>query len=227
MTALHLSSRHSQPLLTLIFWFLPLVQYFELLSLSLFPAPNMAAATAMANRHIVSTTLHHLSDMKYKTRRQYGPDQPVEFMEFRPTLVPSILVNKLWADEGTSILWKRYPHLPALRGMDAKRRQYYANKVEQVFSLSPPLGHPETLDYLDGLEWPNLKSLELEVDFQRHGSKFASMLHARLEHVELSGCQSGGSRYFAEGVIPALMVSWFAWQLRNGVDSHRNHVKIL
>lgn len=65
----------------------------------------MAAPAALADRQILHTILRHLSDMKYKDRRQYGPDQPVEFLEFRPTLVPAILVNRLWADEGTSILW--------------------------------------------------------------------------------------------------------------------------
>ena len=164
----------------------------------------MAATTAMMNRHIVSTILHHLSDMKYKDRRQRGPDQPVELLEFRPTLVPAILVNKLWADAGTSVLWKRYPHLPALKFMDMERRQYYANKVHQIFSLSPPPGHPETLDYLDNLEWSSLKSLELEVDFIGHGAKFLNMLHPGLEHFELSGMQSGGATYFADVVLPSL-----------------------
>jgi hypothetical protein len=65
----------------------------------------MAALAALANHHILSRILLSLSDMKYKERRQYGPEQPVEFLEFRPTLVPAILVNKLWAEEGTSILW--------------------------------------------------------------------------------------------------------------------------
>lgn len=65
----------------------------------------MAMSAALSDRHIVSTILASLSDMKYKDRRQYGPDEPVQFLEFRPTLVPAILVNKLWADEGTSILW--------------------------------------------------------------------------------------------------------------------------
>jgi hypothetical protein len=142
--------------------------------------------------------------MKYKDRRQRGPDQPVELLEFRPTLVPAILVNKLWADEGTSILWKRYPHLPAFKVMDIERRQNYANKVQQIFSLSPPPGHPEQLDYLDNLEWPNLKSLELEIDFIRHGAKFLDMIHPGLELLELSGVQSGGSAYFAEVVLSSL-----------------------
>lgn len=91
--------------------------------------------------------------------------------------------------------------------MPVERRQYYANKVYLVFSLSPPLGSTETLDYLEGLSWPNLKNLELEVDLQRYGSPFKSMLHAGLEHLELSGCQSGGSQYFIETILPTIFVS--------------------
>jgi hypothetical protein len=167
----------------------------------------MALQTAMTDRHLVSRVLHHLSDMKYKDRRQYGPDQPVEFLEFRPTLVPSILVSRLWADEGTTVLWRRYPHLPALKGMPIERRQYYAAKVQYVYALSPAPGHDDALDYLETLAWPKLKSLELEVDFMRHGASFASMLHAGLEHLDISGFQSGDSQYFSAAVLPALLVS--------------------
>ncbi|KAF1973976.1 hypothetical protein BU23DRAFT_589236 [Bimuria novae-zelandiae CBS 107.79] len=135
----------------------------------------MAASKALANRQILSNILHHLSDM--------NSDQTVEFLEFRPTLVPAILVNCQMAPE---------------------RRQYYANKVYYVFLLSPLLGSAETLDFLDSLAWPNLKSLELEVDLQRYGSLFVSMLHDGLEHVELFGYQSGGVEYFAATVLPAL-----------------------
>jgi hypothetical protein len=169
----------------------------------------MAAATALANRQIVSIILLQLSNMKYKDRRQRGPDEPVELLEFRPTLIPSILVNRLWADEGTSILWMRYPHLPALRDMAPERKQYYANKVSWIFCLSPPPGHAESLDYLDGLQWPNLKVLEMEIDFNRHGAKFLAMLHSGLEQLELSGFQSGGAAYFKEVTLPSLLVRIF------------------
>ena len=91
--------------------------------------------------------------------------------------------------------------------MSPERRQYYANKVHHVFALSPPLGGIETLDYLEALSWPNLKSLELEVDLQLHGAPLRSMLHDGLEHVELSGFQSGGSQYFVDTILPALFVS--------------------
>jgi hypothetical protein len=166
----------------------------------------MAVATALADRRIVSNILRELSDMKYKDRRQRSPDDPVEFLEFRPTLVPAILVNRLWADEGTSVLWKRYPHLPALQQMDAGRRQHYADKVEHIFALGPPPTSAELPDYLQGIRWPNLTSLELEIDFIRHGAIFSGMLHAGLEYLELSGRQSGGTSYFSEVTLPSLFV---------------------
>ncbi|KAF1836795.1 hypothetical protein BDW02DRAFT_208525 [Decorospora gaudefroyi] len=162
-----------------------------------------AAATATADNRIVALILHHLSDMKYKDRRQPGPDQPVEFLEFRPTLVPSILVNKLWAEEGTSILWKRYPHLPALQSMTSNRRQWYANKVESLFVLGAVDGE-EDLTHLEGLEWPNLKTLELEIDWKRRAKAVKAMLHAGLERLEFLGPQSGDSHYIAGTVLPAL-----------------------
>ena len=164
----------------------------------------MAAAEAVANRRVISTILHHLSDMKYKDRRQQGPDQPVEFMEFRPTLVPSILVNKMWADEATSILWKRYPHLPALKSMKLDRRQWYANKVERLFILGPSPDNEEDLAYLEGLTWPHLRNLELEVDWKAHGKSFEAMLHGGLEHLEYSGPQTGDSKFITEFLLPTL-----------------------
>ncbi|KAF2112356.1 hypothetical protein BDV96DRAFT_498011, partial [Lophiotrema nucula] len=166
-----------------------------------------AASAALADRHILGRILHLLSDMRYKDRRQRGPDQPVELLEFRPTLVPCVLVNKFWADEATSVLWKRYPHLPALKNMTPERRQYYANKVHQIFSLGPPPGHPENMEYLDGLRWPGLKSLEIEIDFSRHGARFLPMLHKELEHLELSGEQGGGPAYFTNVVLPGLFAN--------------------
>jgi hypothetical protein len=176
-------------------------------SFSLFSSDVMAATQALAERRIVSLILEHLSDMKYKERRQSGPDQPVEFLEFRPTLVPSILVNKLWANEGTSVLWKRYPHLPALREMQVERQLWYANKVERLFVMSPSPDEGDDMTYLEPLEWPNLKYLELEVDWKRHGNSLQRMLHAKLEHLELSAPQSGGSRYITEQLLPNLFTS--------------------
>jgi hypothetical protein len=167
----------------------------------------MAAAVALADRHIVSLVLHHLSEMKYKDRRQGGPDQPVELLEFRPTLVPSILVNKLWADESTSILWKRYPHLPALQAMDPNRSQYYANKVERLFVSSPSPESDGDLAYLAHLDWPQLKTLELEADWTKHGRNLKRMTHAALEHLEVTGIQTGDSSHLNTVLLPDLFAS--------------------
>ena len=167
----------------------------------------MAASVVMTDRHIVSTVLHHLSDMKYRDRRQYGPNQPVEFLEFRPTLVPAILVNRLWADEGTTILWRRYPHVPALEFMPLNRKQYYASKVQRIFVTNPTGDFSEMLEYLDGLRWPNLRTLESEVDLARFGRSLRSMLHGGLNRLKLSGYQSGGPKYLADVVLPMVFVS--------------------
>jgi hypothetical protein len=165
-----------------------------------------AAAAATADHRIVSLVLHHLSDMKYKDRRQPGPDQPVEFLEFRPTLVPSIMVNKLWAEEGTSILWKRYPHLPALQDMTFDRRQWYASKVERLFVLGTA-DDEEDMVHLEGLKWPKLKTLELEVDWKKHAKGTSTMLYAGLEHLEFLGSQSGDSHFIAGTVLPVLFAA--------------------
>lgn len=167
----------------------------------------MATALAVADRRIVSLILEHLSNMKYKDRRQGGPDQPVEFLEFRPTLVPAMLTNKLWCDEGTSILWKRYPYLRALTSMPLERRQWYAAKIESIFVLSPALDSGEDLAFLHNLELPALKCLELDVDWQQHGSQIQTMLHSGLEYLDISGERLGSSSYVVETIFAAVFAS--------------------
>lgn len=161
----------------------------------------MATALALADGHLVSLVLSHLSDTTYKDRRQNGPDQPVEFLEFRPTLLPSICVSKLWADAGTSILWRRYPHLPAMQRIPIERRKWYASKVERIYLLSPPSENGEDLGYLEQLEWPCLKSLELEGDWGGHDRVLNHMLHQNLEHLEISATPSGDSTYIAKTLL--------------------------
>ncbi|KAF2013625.1 hypothetical protein BU24DRAFT_241849 [Aaosphaeria arxii CBS 175.79] len=165
-------------------------------------------SSALSNGYIVSTILEHLSNMKYKVRRQQAPELPVELLEFRPTLIPSILVNQLWADEGISILWKRYPYLPALHLIEPTRRQYYASKIQHLFYRSLISEKQETtLDFLNTLNWSNLKTLELEIDLSADRAQFSALLHPSLEHLELSGTQSGTSSELASSVLPSLFSS--------------------
>jgi hypothetical protein len=164
----------------------------------------MATTLALADGRLVSLVLSHLSDMTYKDRRQNGPDQPVEFIEFRPTLLPSICVSKLWADAGTSILWKRYPHLPAMQRIPIERRKWYASKVERIYLLSPPSGSGEDLGYLEQLDWPCLKSLELEGDWRDQNRALYHMLHPNLEHLEISATLLDHSTHIAKTLLPKL-----------------------
>ncbi|KAH7077386.1 hypothetical protein FB567DRAFT_148987 [Paraphoma chrysanthemicola] len=164
----------------------------------------MASAMALANGHIVSLVLYHLSNMRYKERRQRGPDQPVELLTFRPTLVPPILVNKLWAEEGTSILWRRFPQLPALKSMDRERRQWYANKVEKMFIESSSEEIAGGMSYLDYLHWPRLKTLELEVDWEKDGLNLEYALRSDLDHLVIHRLQARNTERVMELVLPHL-----------------------
>ena len=125
-------------------------------------------------------------------------------------------------------LRRRYPHLPALEYMTPERRQYYANKVRCIF-LSSPHSDTETLDYLDRLSWPNLRRLEIEIDLKMHSAPLINMLHDKLEHVDLSGTQSGGSKHFTETILPMIFVSFVlchSLSYERKTNKSRAHVRI-
>jgi hypothetical protein len=60
------------------------------------------------------------------------------------------------------------------------------------------------LVHLEGLVWPKLKTLELEIDWKFHGKAVNTMLRTGLEHLELLGPQSGDSHFIAATMLPAL-----------------------
>ncbi|KAF2499154.1 hypothetical protein BU16DRAFT_503088 [Lophium mytilinum] len=163
-----------------------------------------AAERVLTDPIFVLKILKTLSSMKYKVKRQFAPETPVEWLEFRPTLVPSILVSRLWANEGTSVLWENYPHLLAMADMPVNRKQHYANKVHKIFIMSPLPGSPISLEHLRDLQWPLLESLEMDIDFARHGEQIRSMMGPTLKHLELSGYQSEGAEYFGQFVLPTI-----------------------
>ncbi|KAF9692261.1 hypothetical protein EKO04_009774 [Ascochyta lentis] len=165
----------------------------------------MAHAEATANRNIVSSILRHLSDISDKHRHQRSLEYPVELLEVRHSLLPAILVNSLWAEAGTSIIWKQTPDISALKRMQPRRRQKYANKIEQVQLSDAADESDEDYEYLKDLEWPKLKSLEVDLDWQLHQHHLRALLHADLEHLIVTGRQSGGSSYVAQVTLPALL----------------------
>lgn len=165
----------------------------------------MAQAEATANRNIVARILHHHTEITERYRHQRSLEYPVELLEVRHSLLPVILVNRLWADAATSILWKQPPNLSALKWMQHDRRQVYASKVEQLQLSDPQDESDNEYDYLRDLEWPRLKSLELNLDWQLYQHHLRGLLHADLESLTVSGTQSGGSSYVAQVTLPALL----------------------
>lgn len=167
----------------------------------------MASAKVMADGPFVCMILQQLSNMTWRDRVQPSPEQRVELHEYRPTLVPSILVNKLWASAGRSILWKRYPPLPALAHIAIERRQLYADMIESLFVRQPSAEEDEDFDFLASLDWSNLKNLDLELDWTMHERGLKRTLHPGLETVELVGVQQRDSRLIAQEFLPHLFRS--------------------
>lgn len=164
----------------------------------------MAHAEATANRKIVSRILHHLADISDKRRHQRSLEYPVELLEIQHSLLPAVLVNSVWADAATSLIWRQNPSLSALRWMRPDRRQVYANKIEQLQLSDPQDESDDEYEYLRDLEWPRLKSLELDLDWQSYQHNLRQLLHSDLESLALTGRQSGGSAYVVQVTLPAL-----------------------
>lgn len=165
----------------------------------------MAQAEATANRSIVIRILHHHTEISARHRHQRSFEYPVELLEVRHSLLPATLVNRLWADAATSILWTQPPDLSSLKCMQLDRRQIYASKVEQLQLSDPHDENNDEYEYLRDLEWPRLKSLELNLDWQLHQHNLRELLHADLQALTITGQQSGGSSYVAQVTLPALL----------------------
>lgn len=163
----------------------------------------MAQAEATANLNIVSLISHHLANSSHKYRGQRSLECPVELLEVRHSLLPAILVNRLWADAGTSILWKQNPNLSALKWMQHDRQQLYASKIQQLQLSDPHDENDDEYEFLKDLEWPGLKSLDVDLDWQSHQHHLRGLLHANLESLTVTGTQSGGSAYVMQVTLPA------------------------
>lgn len=164
----------------------------------------MAHAEATADRKIVSLIFYHLADTSEKQRHQTSLEYPVELLEIRHSLLPAILVNSLWADAGTSVIWKQTPDVSALKWMQHERRQVYANKIEQL-QLADPEDESDDYEYLKDLTWPTLKSLEVDLDWQSYQHHLRGLLHPGLESLTVTGTQSGGSTYVSQVTLPGLL----------------------
>jgi hypothetical protein len=165
----------------------------------------MAASQATASRPIVSCILQHLFDAEFTKIRVQSPGLPAEILECGPSLLSPILVNRLWADVGSTVLWRRHPPVEAFAMLPQDRRQWYADKVEDFSVIDSAPGASDDPAHLQDLHWPNLKSVEAYIDWAFLSTTMANMLHPGLLRLELSGPQLTGSIHIAEVVLPALL----------------------
>ncbi|KAM0798402.1 hypothetical protein BDR22DRAFT_860017 [Usnea florida] len=103
------------------------------------------------------------------------------------TLFAALQVNRLWAEEATTVLWQNYPSISALIQIhDAERLQYYANKVS----------HWEIADYEDGpelhrklqlLRFPRLRQISVRSSYFLDGKKFLRYLQPNLRRLLFVG----------------------------------------
>lgn len=93
-------------------------------------------------------------------------DHGERFSAAQKSLRNAILVNREWAEAGTHILWKS-PPVTALAAVSPDRRQYYANKISDLFFEGVEEGeHHATFK---DLSFPRLKTVYVErVKLKKH-----------------------------------------------------------
>ncbi|KAH7055927.1 hypothetical protein B0J12DRAFT_656271 [Macrophomina phaseolina] len=108
-----------------------------------------ASSQALGIAHVVANILH----------RQVEHFQQVNgHTAFR--LSQFALVNKLWADEATEMIWAHLDELAPLERVKPERRQYYAAKIRSLKVVLDPRSPPATA-CLSGLALPRLREVEL------------------------------------------------------------------
>ncbi|KAF2858063.1 hypothetical protein K470DRAFT_260216 [Piedraia hortae CBS 480.64] len=97
-----------------------------------------------------------------------APDIPSEILleilgnlrDDRDALCRIVLVCKIWADLGTELLWHDAPE-DAFQLVSSDRKQYYADKVQELAVSSPVSLH------LEGLAFPRLRHLRVSPNSHR------------------------------------------------------------
>ena len=86
------------------------------------------------------------------------------FKDDERTLLSACLVNKTWAEEATSILWRKDPPLPLLASLPNERGRYYAGKIR---FLKAPRNESDGLKHdLTHLLFPRLNSVRIHETWQ-------------------------------------------------------------
>lgn len=173
---------------------------------------NSAAARALGNPLILRNIFQQALTLRTVKRRHadmYGIHNLVK-RTMGKLLCQCALVNKLWADEATSVIWscddvelKSLEQISSPVGHQG-RRQYYANRIKALTLIDAhyPL-------FLDEVSFPRLSCVHFDVlMFAKKSVAIAPILrHRRLKEINLYRFGSiAGCKYEWETLIPALEV---------------------
>ena len=119
-----------------------------------------ACSQAVRLPEIVAMILEHLKDNK--------------------ALFAALQVNKLWADEATTLLWREYPQTMDLSSIeDVERLQYYADKISVL-------------------------SIELNDDDYEGHRKIQNVRFPRLKYLSIGFCDCKKEQFFLQYLQPYL-----------------------
>lgn len=96
-------------------------------------------------------------------------------------LFAAVQVNKLWADEATTILWRDDP--PIQHYSDIKRVQYYANKIRRLYQHS----YHRRWSHSQKLRYPRLSDLSIYIDGDEGGQFVLHYLRPSIRRIECLG----------------------------------------
>ena len=104
------------------------------------------------------------------------------------TLFAALQVSRLWAEEATTVLWQDYPSISALVQIeDAKRIQYYANKVSS-WRIKGDEDGPALHSKLQFLRFPRLRRIIVHASCFQDGKKLLGYLQPNLRTLRFYGC---------------------------------------
>lgn len=111
----------------------------------------------------------------------------LEHLKDNKALFAALQVNKLWADEATTLLWRKNPRvLDLARIEDVNRVQYYAAKISELeieLSKNDCKGHLRLQD----VHFPRLKRIAMKIRDCKKEHKFSQYLQPHLRTVIVSG----------------------------------------
>lgn len=165
---------------------------------SSFAAMEPASSRALGIAHIVANILNR----QIEHSKQVNGHHVLWLPKFA-------LVNKLWADEVTEMIWAHLDELKPLERVKCHRRQYYAAKIRTLKVVLDPSSPPATA-CLSGLALPRLREVELMFYYDATLQHIPPVLTPNVRAVTVHcspRCLSRACDYALQAIMVSLRIS--------------------